>query len=105
MNKTQCALFVNSIIKEEVNENDERINYLFSNYNINNDGLLLFEEFLKFYFDLIKNKINVVWDDLYRLGYNNLLEKNKEIDYEYILNNIEEFEINDLFSNLLKITH
>ena len=38
-------------MKEEVNENDERINYLLSNYNINNDWLLLFEEFLIFYID------------------------------------------------------
>ena len=105
MNKNQYAKLVSSIIKEEVNENDERINYLFSNYNINNDGLLLFEEFLKFYFDSIKDKINVVWDNLYSLGYNNLLEKDKEIDYNYILNNLEEFEINDLFSNLLKISN
>ena len=49
MNKIQCAQFVSSIMKEEVNEDDERINYLFSNYNINNDGLLLFEDFLKFF--------------------------------------------------------
>ena len=104
MNKNQYAKLVSSIIKEEVNENDERINYLFSNYNINNDGLLLFEEFLKFYFDSIKDKINVVWDNLYSLGYNNLLDNNKEIDYDYILNNLEEFEKNDLFSNLLKIS-
>ena len=75
MNKIQCAQFMSSIIEKEVNENDEKIKYLFSNYNINNDGLLLFDEFLKFYFDSIKNKINVVWDNLYSLGYNNLLEK------------------------------
>ena len=99
MNKIQCAQFISSILEEEVNENDKRINSLFSIYNINKDGLLLFEEFLKFYFDSIKNKINVVWDNLYSLGYNNLLEKNKEIDYNYILNNLEEFEKNDGFSN------
>ena len=51
MNKNQYAKLVSLTIKEEVNENDERINYLFSNYNINNDGLLLFEEFLIFYID------------------------------------------------------
>ena len=36
---------MNSWIKEDINENNKRINYIFSNYNINNDGLLLFEEF------------------------------------------------------------
>ena len=79
MNKNQYAVLMSSIIKEEVNENDEEINDLFSNYNINNDGLLLFEEFLKFYFDSINDKINVVWDNLYSLGDNNLLEKIKKL--------------------------
>ena len=105
MNKNQYAKLVNSIIKEEVNENDERINYLFSNYNINNDGLLLFEEFLKFYFDSINDKIKVVWDNLYSLGDNNLLEKIKKLIMIIYKNNLEEFEKNDEFSNLLKIFH
>jgi hypothetical protein len=105
MNKIQCAQFISSIFKEEVDENDEKINSLFSNYNINKDGLLLFEEFLKFYFDSIKNKNNVVWNNLYSLGYNNLLDYNKEIDYDYILNNLEEFEKNDIFSNLFTIAN
>ena len=30
-------------------------------------------------------------------------KKNKEIDYDYILNNLEEFEKNDIFSNLFTI--
>ena len=105
MNKIQCAQFISSILKKEVNEDDERINSLFSNYNINKDGLLLFEEFLKFYFDLIKKKSNFVWNNLYSLGYNNLLDYNKEIDYDYILNNLEEFEKNDIFSNLFTISN
>ena len=103
MNKTQYAKLMSLTTKKEVNENKEIIYYLFLKYNINNDGLLLFEEFLKFYFDSINDKIKVVWDNLYSLGYNNLL--NKEIDYDYILNNLEEFEKNDGFSNWLKIFH
>ena len=65
MNKIQCTQFVSSMIKEDFNENDEGINYLFSNYNINKDGLLLFEDFLKFFFDSIKKEINIVWDSLF----------------------------------------
>ncbi len=39
------------------------------------------------------------------MGYNNLLDKNKEIDYDYVSNNLEEFEKNDIFSNLFTIVN
>ena len=105
MNKTQYAKLMSLTTKKEVNENKERIYYLFLKYNINNDGLLLFEEFLKFYFDSINDKIKVVWDNLYSLGDNNLLEKIKKLIMIIYKNNLEEFEKNDEFSNLLKIFH
>ena len=41
MNKIQCTQFVSSMIKEDVNENDEGINYLFSNYNINKRWIII----------------------------------------------------------------
>ena len=104
MNKTQYAKLMSLTTKKEVNENKERIYYFFK-YNINNDGLLLFEEFLKFYFDSINDKIKVVWDNLYSLGDNNLLEKIKKLIMIIYKNNLEEFEKNDEFSNLLKIFH
>ena len=87
MNKIQFSQLLSLINKKEVNENDGRITHLLLIYNINNDGLLLFEEFLKCYFDSIVNNINDVWNNLYSLGDNNILEKNKKIDYDFILKN------------------
>ena len=55
------------------------------------------KNFVNIYLDLIKNKIDY-FKDYYSLIYNNLLE--------YIINNIEEFDINsnNIFSNLYKIS-
>ena len=106
MNKTQCALFISNIMKKEINEDDERVNFLFFNYDLDNDRLLSFEEYFQFYCDSIKNKINVVWDNLYSLGYNNLLEQSKEIDIDFIINNLDKFDINPnhIFFNLYNIS-
>ena len=102
MNKIQGARFVSSIISIQVNKDSKYVNNLFSKYDIDNDGLLSFEDLINFYLDLIINKIDRVWEHLYLLGYNNLLEKYKEIDYNYILNFNEEFEgISSM--NLMKI--
>ena len=93
MNKTQYALYLSYILKKEVNENDSIVENIFFEYNRNRNGLLTFNEFCKFNLDLIQNRIYYIKD------YNsNLLE--------YILNNIEEFDINsnNIFSNLYKIS-
>jgi hypothetical protein len=105
MNKIQGAQFVNSMMNMniQINENNKYVNNLFSKYDIDNDGLLSFEDFNHFYFNSIKNKIDSVWKHLYLLGYNNLLEKNKEIDYYYILNHEEDFEISK-YTNIKKIS-
>ncbi len=105
MNKIQGTEFVNSMMNMniQINENNQYVNNLFSKYDIDNDGLLSFEDFIQFYLNSIKNKIDSVWKHLYLLGYNNLLEKNKEIDYYYILNHEEEFEISK-YTNIMKIS-
>ena len=65
-------------------------------YNRNRTGLLSFQGFCEYYLVLIQNKI-YSFRDYYSLIYNNLLE--------YIINNIEEFDINsnNIVSNLYKI--
>ena len=96
MNKTQYALYLSYILKKEVNENDRIVEKIFFKYSRNRNGLLTFEEFCEFNLNLIKYKIDDFKD--YNLIINNLLE--------YILNNIEEFDINsnNIFSNLNKIS-
>ena len=103
MNKIQGVQFINLVMNMniQINENNQYVNNLFS-YDIDNDGLLSFEDFIQFYLNSIKNKIDSVWKHLYLLGYNNLLENNKKIDYYYILNHEEEFEISK-YTNIIKI--
>ena len=106
MNKFQVSKFMSKVSKKDINENNEKIIDLFINYDFDNDGLLLFEDFFQFYFDSIKKKeINVIWDNLYSLGYNNLLEK--EINLDYFINNLDEFEDKNknIFINLFKISN
>ena len=101
MSKFQYSQLL-SVIDTDINENEEKVNKVFLKYNIDKSGLLSFKEFINLYLDLIKENKNSVWKDLYSLGYNNLLEK--EID----LNNLEDLEFEQTsdnnFRDLLKIS-
>ena len=77
MSKFQYSKLLSIVLKNKINENEEKVNEVFLNYNIDKSGLLSFEEFINLYLDLIKEDMNRVWKDLYSLGYNNLLEKKK----------------------------
>ena len=74
MSKSQLIEFMNKIKRND----DENINKLYS-YDIDKDGYLLFEEFIQYYYNLIKYDINIAWKDLNNLGYNNFLEKIKNM--------------------------
>jgi len=99
--KDESFIFMNMINKE----NDDQIYNLFYD-NINEDENILFEGFLKFYFDLFIIKPNIIWDNLYSLGYNQCLEKNNIIDLNYLDTHLNEYEhINPILSNFLKVTN
>ena len=106
MNKIQCAKFINSMMNRNIpiNENNEYVNKLFSEFDINKNGLSSFEDFNNFFLNLIKNQNDSVWKRLYLSGYNNLLEKNKEIDYTYILNHEKEFE-KSTYTNIMNLSN
>ena len=91
MNDIQFRLFMNSLMKKNVN-----------NFKTNNK--ILFDKFINIYFNYFKNKIDYVWNYLYSLGYNNLLDNKNEIDFNNILNNIEESD-KKLILNLNKISN
>ena len=57
MNKTQSIKFINSMMNKNIqnNENNKDVKDLFSKYDIDNDGLISFEDLNNFY--SIKNKI------------------------------------------------
>ena len=103
MDKISLSKFMSETLNIKVNENDENVNNLLFEYDIDDDGYLLFSDFYQFYYDSIKEDVNLVWNDLYALGYNDSLEKN-EVDINDILNNLNDYEENNLFNNLLKIS-
>ena len=76
--------------------------YKLFSYDIDKDGYLLFEDFIQYYYDLIKSDIDIVWEDLNNLGYNNFLEKNEKYDLEYLQTHLNEFE-ETILSNYFKI--
>ncbi len=103
MDKISLSKFMSETLNIKVNENDENVNNLLFEYDIDDDGYLLFSDFYQFYYDSIKEDVNLVWNDLYALGYNDSLEKN-EVDINDILNNLNDYEENNIFNNLLKIS-
>ena len=63
MSKSQSIEFM----KEIKRNNNININKLFS-YDIDKDGYLLFEDFIQYYYDLIKSNIYIVLKNLNNLG-------------------------------------
>ena len=90
INKSQLNNLFKNDMKNIISYDDD---YVFSNYDTDNDGLLRFIDFSNFLFDLIKKDINAIWKFLNLLGYNNLLDNSNNNDINYFLNHMEEFDI------------
>ena len=103
MNKNQGKSLLKSTLDIKDNEISKYIDFLFSRYDKDDDGLLSFEDIMNFFFTLINYDNNHFWKSLFSLGYNNLLEYKKEIDYNYFFNHPEEFEPGP-YLNLMKIS-
>ena len=97
MNRNKAIQLFSKVYKINISENNEIIKSLFS-YDKKNE--ISIDNFLQFFY---KN-INYAWITLFSFGYNNLLEKNKEIDLNYIINHLQEFEENKIFSNFIQIS-
>ena len=103
MNKQQSInYFQNCGNDEEEWEIDYRINELFV-YDKDEDGFILFQDFIKYYYDLINKDLNEVWNNLEKLEYNNYLNENYDLDY--LKNNKEEFEESIIFNNFIQLTN
>ena len=119
MNNKQINEFIINTFNNS--EKTEKIFNLFSSY-LSTDGFLRLDGFYKFYSDIINTNIlekvlnndnnekiikglDVVWNNFYYLGYNNMLEKNK-YDFNYIKLNSCEFEkFNETFKNFLELSN
>jgi hypothetical protein len=79
MTKELCAKFVSQVTntKDEIKEDDHRINSLFMLHDKNRDDLLEREEFVAFYTDCATtpSKKKVTWENLRNMGIRNDLKK------------------------------
>ena len=96
MNKEQSINYFTNCGYDE-----SEINKLFL-YDKDKDGLILFDDFIKYYYDSINKNLNYVWNNLKKLGYNNYLNENCDLDY--LKNNKEEFEESIIF-NFIQLTN
>ena len=100
MNKEQSINYFQTCGYDEM-MNYFKIDELFV-YDKDKDGFILFEDFIKYYYDLINQDLYEVWDNLEKLGYNNYLNENYDLDY--LKNNKEEFEESIIF-NFFQLTN
>ena len=98
MNKQQSINYFTNCDEWDVNS---RSNKLFV-YDEDKDGFILFEDFIKYYYDLINKHLYIVWRNLEKLGYNKYLNENYDLDY--LKNNKEEFEESIIF-NFFELTN
>ncbi len=87
MNREQCHEFTCTCLGSISKRYEEKINYLYSKYDYDNDGFLTEDGFLQFYEDAAQeNKSSTVWANLKNFGVNldfkfpNELETNIEAD-------------------------
>ena len=108
MNKAQLYIFFIQFFQKKNDPIIRReVNNCMLTYDSNRDGKLTFDDFSKLiYNELINLEPKIIWKYLNNLGYNNLFEKKKKIDFHYLLNNIEECEgySISIISNFWEIT-
>ena len=94
MNKDQLYIFFIQFFQKKNDPIIRReVNNCMLTYDSNRDGKLTFDVFIKLiYNELIILEPKIIWKYLNNLGYNNLLDKKKKIDFHYLLNNIDECE-------------
>ena len=79
MSKVTCALFIKGCTGEHPSVNDERIQSMFKQYDVNNDGRIERQEFLQFYETAARNKPDTVRENLRAHNIRNDLKKLSEI--------------------------
>ena len=82
MTKETCALFIKGCTGETPPANDDRILGLFKTYDTNNDGKIEREDFLVFYENSCKSKVETVRENLRQHNIRNDLKKLSEVTEE-----------------------
>ena len=105
MTKEDALNFLRIILQNESIPEDYFLMKNLFKYDKDKKGFVEFNDFAIFYFTTFIDA-NKIWKHLNILGYNNMLEKDKEIDFQDIINNKEEFnDFSKLFQNFLNISN
>ena len=100
MSPENLAEFTSKCTQFKCQINDQKVVDTFSRYDLDNDGFLVESDFIAFYTDACKNRLDVVWKNLHTFGYRNDLRKPDEVEVpkidetllpRYILANHNEF--------------
>ena len=103
MSKTQLLDFINEMNEKLDDDEEKKINKLFS-YHLDRDIFLTFEDFSKLFSDLFKNNSTIFWKIFEKLGYNKLLDKKDTYDLDYLQTHLDEFEgLEKILINFLQI--
>jgi len=90
MTREDCAKFVKSVTnaRDDIANDDHRVNFLFSTYDVENIGICPREGFVSFYVEATRKpeKKLTVWENLKNMGYRNDL---KRLDETYEFHNNE----------------
>jgi Ca2+-binding EF-hand superfamily protein len=86
MSRDQCHEFTSACLSSISKRYDDKVNYLFANYDYDNDGYIDLEGFLNFYEKASQdNKTATVWSNLKSFGVNADFrfpnEINKDVEY------------------------
>jgi hypothetical protein len=84
MTLVTCGKFVKAATnsRENIEPSDTRVADLFKEKDSNGDNLLEREEFIDFYVESVKNKEQIVLENVHAMGYRNDLKKMNEPYYE-----------------------
>ena len=90
MGREDCAKFVKNVTnaRDDITPDDHRVNFMFSNYDIKNEGFIPRDGFVLFYVESTKkpDKKLTVWENLRNMGYRNDL---KRLDEPYEFHNVD----------------
>lgn len=110
MNRAQCYEFTIKCLGSNSSQKfyEEKIDGLFKEYDEDNDGLLTFNDFIKFYKNSSISRPSTVWSNLRSFGVQGNFKLNHEIDDSIACDKIPRNimakmpEIYDLLFRLLK---
>ena len=84
MDHEGMARFITTCTNDVCNRDDQRVKEVFQQMDHDNDGYLTLDDFLNFYQDACKTKLQTVWRNIHSNGYRNDLKDNDDCASEEV---------------------